>query len=102
MCVGVYSGFRLLFFDILETFFLISWLSLLLLQLLRYLFYRHLQLHRLRYILIVCSLMLLLVVLFVEFRWIIMSQRLISLFLLVLLLLLMPPINSLPVWFSFC
>src|SRR5262249_57087649 len=36
-----------------QTFFLISWFSLLLLQLLRHLFYRHLKLHRQRYILIV-------------------------------------------------
>src|SRR5262245_1324837 len=39
--------------DIIQTFFLISWFSLLLLQLLRHLFYRHLKLHRQRYILIV-------------------------------------------------
>src|SRR3989449_501214 len=38
---------------IIQTFFLISWFSLLLLQLLRHLFYRHLKLHRQRYILIV-------------------------------------------------
>src|SRR5262245_52232089 len=37
----------------IQTFFLISWFSLLLLQLLRHLFYRHLKLHRQRYILIV-------------------------------------------------
>src|SRR5262249_48434002 len=35
------------------SFFLISWFSLLLLQLLRHLFYRYLKLHRQRYILIV-------------------------------------------------
>src|SRR5262249_60949374 len=35
-----------------STFFLISWFSLLLLQLLRHLFYRHLKLHRQRYILV--------------------------------------------------
>src|SRR5690349_2726410 len=39
--------------DALPIFFLISWFSLLLLQLLRHLFYRHLKLHRQRYILIV-------------------------------------------------
>src|SRR5260370_1415668 len=39
--------------DLIQTFFLISWFSLLLLQLLRHLFYRHLKLHRQRYILIV-------------------------------------------------
>src|SRR5438105_10905645 len=43
--------FRLLFLAIIQTFFLISWFSLLLLQLLRHLFYRHLKLHRQRYIL---------------------------------------------------
>src|SRR5437867_2733796 len=43
---------RLLFLAIIQTFFLISWFSLLLLQLLRHLFYRHLKLHRQRYILI--------------------------------------------------
>src|SRR5262249_60697477 len=42
-----------LFLAIIQTFFLISWFSLLLLQLLRHLFYRHLKLHRQRYILIV-------------------------------------------------
>src|SRR5437773_8368677 len=36
-----------------QTFFLIIWFSLLLLQLLRHLFYSHLKLHRQRYILIV-------------------------------------------------
>src|SRR5436189_930933 len=40
------SCFRLLFLAIIQTFFLISWFSLLLLQLLRHLFYRHLKLHR--------------------------------------------------------
>src|SRR5438876_7114708 len=43
--------FRSLFLAIIQTFFLISWFSLLLLQLLRHLFYRHLKLHRQRYIL---------------------------------------------------
>src|SRR5437762_2269432 len=42
-------------YAIIQTFFLISWFSLLLLQLLRHLFYRHLKLHRQRYILIVRS-----------------------------------------------
>src|SRR5437764_15183255 len=45
------SDLRLLFLAIIQTFFLISWFSLLLLQLLRHLFYRHLKLHRQRYIL---------------------------------------------------
>src|SRR5437899_6281647 len=38
------SCFRLLFLAIIQTFFLISWFSLLLLQLLWHLFYRHLKL----------------------------------------------------------
>src|SRR2546430_3723781 len=49
----LFRSFRLLFLAIIQTFFLISWFSLLLLQLLRHLFYRHLKLHRQRYILIV-------------------------------------------------
>src|SRR5215210_2672156 len=69
---------------------MISWFSLLLLQLLRHLFYRHLKLHRQRYILIVCRLMLVMVVFFIAFRWIHLSTPLIRLFLLVLILLLMP------------
>src|SRR5438270_732969 len=39
---------KVLFLAIIQTFFLISWFSLLLLQLLRHLFYRHLKLHRQR------------------------------------------------------
>src|SRR5690554_1442969 len=83
-----------------QTFFLISWFSLLLLQLLRHLFYRHLKLHRQRYILIVCRIMLVMVVFFIAFRWIHLSTPLIRLFLLVLILLLMPTLNFLPVWFA--
>src|SRR5256714_1053298 len=83
-----------------QTFFLISWFSLLLLQLLRHLFSRHLKLHRQRYILIVCRLMLVMVVFFIAFRWIHLSTPLIRLFLLVLILLLMPTLNFLPVWFA--
>src|SRR5256886_2674361 len=83
-----------------STFFLISWFSLLLLQLLRHLFYRHLKLHRQRYILIVLRLMLVMVVFFIAFRWIHLSTPLIRLFLLVLILLLMPTLNFLPVWFA--
>src|SRR3712207_7481567 len=45
----LFRSFRLLFLAIIQTFFLISWFSLLLLQLLRHLFYRHLKLHRQRY-----------------------------------------------------
>src|SRR5204862_2665679 len=63
------------------TFFLISWFSLLLLQLLRHLFYRHLKLHRQRYILIVCRLMLVMVVFFIAFSWIHLSTPLIGLLL---------------------
>src|SRR6266850_8184872 len=85
----------------MPTFFLISWFSLLLLQLLRQLFYRHLKLHRPRYILIVSRLLLGMVVFFIAFRWIHLSTPLIRLFLLVLILLLMPTLNFLPVWFAF-
>src|SRR5262249_18381996 len=81
--------------------FLISWVSLLLLQLLGHLFYRHLKLHRQRYILLVCRLMLVMVVFFIAFRRINLSTPLIRLFLLVLILLLMPTLNFLPVWFAF-
>src|SRR5204862_6124140 len=85
---------------IIQTFFLISWFSLLLLQLLRHLFYRHLKLHLQRYILIVCRIMLVMVVFFIAFSWIHLSTPLIRLFLLVLLLLLVPTLNFLPVWFA--
>src|SRR5699024_9360534 len=95
------SCFRLLFLAIIQTFFLISWFSLLLLQLLRHLFYRHLKLHRQRYILIVCRLLLVLVVFFIAFSWIHLSMPLIILFLYVLLLLLMLPLAFVPVWFAF-
>src|SRR5438552_16742527 len=90
----------LLFLAIIQTFFLISWFSLLLLQLLRHLFYRHFKLHRQRYILIVCRLMLVMVVFFIAFRWIHLTTRLIRFFMLVLILLLMPTLNFLPVWFA--
>src|SRR5947207_1760823 len=92
--------FRSLFLAIIQTFFLISWFSLLLLQLLRHLFYRHLKLHRQRDILIVCRFLLVTVVFFISFRWIHLSTPLIRLFLLVLILLLMPTLNFLPVWFA--
>src|SRR5258708_35378049 len=94
------SDLRLLFLAIIQTFFLISWFSLLLLQLLRHLFYSHLKLHRQRYILIVCRLMLVMVVFFIAFRWILLSTPLIRLFLLVLILLLMPTLNFLPACFA--
>src|SRR5258708_33869666 len=99
-CQCVYTWARLLFLAIIETFFLIRWFSLLLLQLLRHLFYRHLKLHRRRSILIVWRLMLVMVVFFIAFRSIHLSTPLIRLFLLVLILLLMPPLNFLPVWFA--
>src|SRR5437764_1352335 len=74
--------------------------SLLLLLLLRHLFYRHLKLHRQRYILIFSRVMLVMVVFFIAFRWIHLSTQLIRLFLVVLILLLMPTLNFLPVWFA--
>src|SRR5437868_14654745 len=43
--------------------------------------------------------MLVMVVFFIAFRWIHLSTPLIRLFLLVLILLLMPTLNFLPVWF---
>src|SRR5256885_13746465 len=96
----VYSCFWLLFLAILHTFFLRRWFSLLLLQLLRHLVYRHLKLHRQRYILLVCRIMLVMVVFFFAFRWIHLSTPLIWLFLLVLILRLIPSLNFLPVWFG--
>src|SRR5262249_10889599 len=81
-------------------FFLISRFSLLLLQLLRDLFYRHLKIHRQRYILLVLRLLLVMVVFFIAVRWIDLSMMLIRLFLLVLIFLLMPTLNFLPVWFA--
>src|SRR2546426_3155518 len=44
--------------------------------------------------------MLVMVVFFIAFRWIHLSTPLIRLFLLVLILLLMTPLNLLPVWFA--
>src|SRR5262245_66178230 len=44
--------------------------------------------------------MLVMVVFFIAFRWIHLSTPLIRLFLLVLILLLMPTLNFLPVWFG--
>src|SRR5207248_8263040 len=44
--------------------------------------------------------MLVMVVCFIAFRWIHLSTPLIRLFLLVLILLLMPTLNFLPVWFA--
>src|SRR5256885_636118 len=44
--------------------------------------------------------MLVMVVFFIAFRWIHLSTPLIRLFLLVLILLLMPTLNCLPVWFA--
>src|SRR5262245_16204593 len=84
----------------MQTFLRISWLSRRLLQLLRRLFYRDLQLHRQRYILIVGRLTLVRVVFFIAFSWMHLATPLIRLFLLVLILLLMPTLNFLPVWFA--
>src|SRR5256885_2188663 len=44
--------------------------------------------------------MLVMVVFFIAFRWIHLSTPLLRLFLLVLILLLMPTLNSVPVWFA--
>src|SRR5262249_61687336 len=44
--------------------------------------------------------MLVMVVFFIAFRWIHLSTPLIRVFLLVLILLLMPTLNFLPVWFA--
>src|SRR2546430_16690172 len=44
--------------------------------------------------------MLVMVVFFIAFRWIHLSTPLLRLFLLGLILLLMPPLNFLPVWFA--
>src|SRR5205807_7755344 len=44
--------------------------------------------------------LLVMVVVFIAFRWIHLSTPLIRLFLLVLILLLMPTLNFLPVWFA--
>src|SRR5258705_13079894 len=44
--------------------------------------------------------MLVMVVFFIAFRWIHLSTQLIRLFLLVVILLLMPTLNFLPVWFA--
>src|SRR5207237_8002521 len=44
--------------------------------------------------------MLVMVVFFIAFRWIHLSTPLIRLFVLVLILLLMPTLNFLPVWFA--
>src|SRR5262245_64038309 len=63
-------------------------------------FYRHLNLHFQLYILIVLRLMLVMFVFFIAFRCIHLSTPLIRLFLLVLILLLMPTLNFLPVWFA--
>src|SRR4051812_24833815 len=83
-----------------SNFFSDKLFSLLLIQLLWHLFYRHLKLHRQRYILVGLRLMLVMVVFFIAFRWIHLSTPLIRLFLLVLILLLMPTLNFLPVWFA--
>src|SRR5262249_61645536 len=78
----------------------VSWVLLLFLQVPWPLFFRNLKLHRQSYILIVWRLMLVMVVFFIAFRWIHLSTPLIRLFLLVVILLLMPTLNFLPVWFA--
>src|SRR5690606_41776423 len=92
--------FRLLFLAIIQTFFLISWFSLLLLQLLRHLFYRHLKLHRQRYIVIVRRPMLVKAVSVNACRWTHLSTPLLRLLLLEPLLLSMPTPHCLPVWLA--
>src|SRR5262249_59811562 len=64
------------------------------------LFCRQLKLHRQRYILIVGRLLLVMVVFLIACRWIHLSTPLIRLFLVLLILLLMPALNFLPVWFA--
>src|SRR2546428_13259954 len=71
-----------------------------LIQLLRHLFYRHLKLHRQRYILIILRIMLVMLAVFIASRLIHLSTLLIRLLLLALLLLLMPTLNFLPGWFA--
>src|SRR5262249_62316472 len=66
----------------------------------RRLVYRLLKLHRQRYILIVSPVSLVMLVFFIAFRWIHLTTPLIMLFLLVLILLFMPTLNFLPVWFA--
>src|SRR5207253_11047968 len=90
------SCFRLLFLAIIQTFFLISWVSLLFLQLLRHLFYRHLKLRRQRYILIVSRLRQVMVIFFIPFRSIRLSTPLVSPILCVLVLLLITSISCVP------
>src|SRR5205809_7514206 len=86
----------LLFLAIIQTFFLISWFSLLLLLLLRHLFYSHLSLHSPCDILIFFPSMLVMVAFFIPFRWIHLSTPLIGLFLLVLICLSVPTLTCLP------
>src|SRR5256885_14942736 len=84
------SSDLLLFLAIIQTFFLISWFSLLSLQLLRHLFYRHLTLHRPRYILLDCRLLLALVVFFLPSSGVPLSTPLIRWCRLLLMWLLRP------------
>src|SRR5699024_12766598 len=62
--------------------------------------YTHIHQHRQCYIIIVVRLILVMLVFFISFRCIHLSTTLISLFLLKLILLLMPTLNFLPVWFA--
>src|SRR3989442_979773 len=63
-------------------------------------FDRRIHLHQPRYIFIFLGKMLLMTVFFIFFRWIDLSTPLFRLFLLVLILLLIPTLNFLPVWFA--
>src|SRR5699024_2929586 len=94
------SCFRLLFLVIIQNFFLISWISRLLLQLLRHLFYRHLKLHGQRYILIVSRVRSVMVVVFIALRSTRLSTPLFRWVLSVVTVILMPSLNFLPVWFA--
>src|SRR5207249_11673046 len=94
------SCFRLLFLAIIQTFFLISWFSLLFLQLLRHLFYRHLTLHRQRYILLVCRVMLGLVAFFIASRWMHLSTPGCRRVPCARIPLFMPPLPSSAYWWS--
>src|SRR5256884_8557115 len=81
------SCFRLLFLAIIQTFFLISWFSLLLLKFLRHWFYTNLNFFLQRFILIVLRLMLELLDFFIAFSWIHLFTPLIVFFMLGMLLL---------------
>src|SRR2546428_11435846 len=79
-----------------SNFFSDSWFSLLLLQRLRHLYYRHLKLHRQRYILIVWRLMLVMGVFSIAFRWTLLATQLIGVVLSRQVRRLIPPQNLVP------